>query len=138
MINHGKWVFYQPKVLPKNAPANALFAKRESDNVDWYDYVNSGKFNPYTLKLTVAAREKDGPLIISAPTKDATMLFPANHLVVELNGDYPSSQTERIDKFAGRVFNLKTGKISEPPRLPEVESVLDKILARLNKLEQRK
>ena len=41
--SHGNWHHYRPSKLPKDAPANAMFARREGDGADWYDYVNSGK-----------------------------------------------------------------------------------------------
>jgi len=38
-INHGKWVLYKPDRVADIVPANMLFARRESDGVDWYVYI---------------------------------------------------------------------------------------------------
>jgi hypothetical protein len=138
MIDHGVWIVYRPSVLPREAPLGAMFAKRKSDDFDWYEYIRGDRFKRDSLKLTIAARVEDGPLVISAPTKDVTALFPAGHRVVELEGDYPFTQDELIKKYANKEFDLETGKISEPPAPAKTENVLDVILARLDKLERRK
>ena len=41
-IDHGMWNAYTPTTLPEGAPPHAMFVRRDSDGVDWYDYVGSG------------------------------------------------------------------------------------------------
>jgi hypothetical protein len=146
IIDHGTWVRYTPAEPPKDAPPNTMFARRESDGVDWYDYVNSGRhFQTSSVKLTVMAREPGGPLIVSAPATDATMLFPANHRVIEITGNYSQrSINDLMDEFGTKVIDVKTGKLSDPPphifagktSQPAPPSI-DDLLARIAALEKR-
>jgi hypothetical protein len=133
--DHGHWVQYIPTEFPKDAPTNALFARRKSDGYDWYEYVyRSGKFDPKSLKLTV----RDG--VISAPAVDVSMLFPAGSQVIELSGDYTVHTTdELIELFASKAINLRTGDVTDipVPELPQ-STVISEILDRLAKLENSK
>ena len=141
--DHGEWVRYKPNPPPENMPANTAFARRVSDGVDWYDYVKGDPFGKNSIKMTVRAREKGEPVTVSAPHVDASMLFPAGYRVIELEGNYTNlDEDARIEKFASKVIDLKTGKISDPPPPPApppspLEKKLDAILARLEKLESK-
>ena len=74
IIDHGKWVPYQPDTLPPHAPPNALFARRESDGVDWYDYVrNPDSFTADGVKFTVMWHEAHAGWIVGAAVRDPTM-----------------------------------------------------------------
>jgi hypothetical protein len=146
IIDHGEWVAYRPAVLPVGAPANAMFAKREDDGLDWYDYVNHMKpFGAGSLILTVASREQGGPPIISAPALDPTALFPVNHRVVEITGSFNYNPDSLIDAFASKAIDLETGEVSDlAPPVPlqtsetsQILAALDAITKRLEKLEQR-
>jgi hypothetical protein len=109
IIDHGKWVLYQPDRLPEYAPLTALFARRESDGVDWYDYVRDGKnFFADTVKFTVLCQN----LIVGAATRDATRLFPAGALVRELtefHGRDPQAELEvkRYDPDSNTLHDWK-------------------------------
>lgn len=71
VIEHGTWQRYEPATRPAAAPPHALFARRDGDGVDWYDYVNAGtNFAADTLKITVVDDT------VCAATYDATRLFP--------------------------------------------------------------
>jgi len=141
--DHGEWIRYKPNSAPENVPANAVFARRVADGVDWYDYVRSDPFGKDSIKMTVRSRAKGEPVIVAAPHVDASMLFPADHRVIELEGNYANlDEAARIEKFARKVIDLKTGKISDPPPPPApppspLEKKLDAILARLEKLESK-
>ena len=58
IIDHGTWVAYRPAKHPEGAPGNAIFARRESDGLDWYEYCRAEHFKKGSLKLTV--RLEDG------------------------------------------------------------------------------
>jgi hypothetical protein len=77
--DHGSWRRYKPHKLPEGAPPNTMFAERIPDNVDWYDYVNSGEnFAEDSVVMTVV----DG--VVAAATMDPTALFPAGATVLEI------------------------------------------------------
>ena len=113
VIDHGKWLPYTPDVLPKHAPSHALFAKRESDGVDWYDYVNSGEnFDVDNVKFMAVLRDYAGGHVVGPAVYDPTLLFPANHLVGEIT-DYAGSDPQK--DFGGKIYNPEDGSFSDPP-----------------------
>jgi hypothetical protein len=142
ILDHGTWIEYKPTELPPDVPRGAVFAKRESDGVDWYKYVHPGtNFQPDTVKFALDIR--DGETIIRIPVIDADRLFPVGCRVVEIV-DLKREQDEAklIEEFANRRFDRKTGKIGEvwkPKQPPDTTgALLKEILKRLDKLEERK
>jgi hypothetical protein len=95
IIDHGRWALYQPDRLPEYAPFGVLFARRESDGVDWYDYSRDSKsFGADTVKFTVLLQNG---FTVGAATRDVTRLFPAGALVRELtefHGIDPQAELE--------------------------------------------
>ncbi len=138
ILDHGIWIEYKPEELPRDVPRGALFAKRESDGVDWYKYLPN--FQPDTIKFALDIRE--GNTVIRVPVVDADRLFPVGCRVVEI-ADLKREQNEAklIDEFANRLFDVNSGKIGEvwKPIPPEnkLGKVLEAILERLDKLEKR-
>jgi hypothetical protein len=116
IIDHGTWSQYQPSEARKDAPANAVFSRRDSDGVDWYEYVHPGtNFRPDSVKLVVR-KDDDGRTVIQAPTMDATALFPqSGWRVVELTGgDYRALSVDAlIARLANKVIDLKTGEVRD-------------------------
>jgi hypothetical protein len=146
IIEHGSWLPYKPEQLPPNAPPNTLFAKRESDGVDWYEYVNSGEsFGKDSVKLTAIWRDYAGGYVVGPAVYDATMLFPAGHIVFEIT-DYAGSDPQT--EFGNKVFEPAAQTFSEmvpspqsamplTPTEQKILGALDAITARLEKLEAR-
>jgi len=114
IIDHGKWQLYRPDRLPEQAPPNALFARREGDGVDWYDYVNEGhNFSPDTVKFTAFWQDLHNGWTIGAATRDVTRLFPAGQLVRELTEFYGSDpqaelEVKRYDPDSNTLHDLPT------------------------------
>jgi hypothetical protein len=142
--SHGTWSRYNPSALPKEGvPEGVLWAQRDSDGKDWYDYVNDKRnFGIKTLKFMVKVREDLNNQPIVGPTVfDQTMLFPAGQTVFEIL-DYAG--TDPVKDFRGKVYNHKTGKFSAPiiPARPpsEIEIIrqlMTEILRRVEKLEKK-
>ena len=88
--------------------------------------------------------DRDRGGIIRTAAVDETRLFPQDCQLIELE-DVKRDQNEAalIEEFANRRIDLKTGELGEKwePRMPEpqidtrVADALEKILARLEKLE---
>jgi hypothetical protein len=119
----------------------AMFCKRLSDDLDWYDHVHPGtNFFATSLKFTVRTND-DGLHIIHAPAIDATMLFPESAQVIEMTGDYNSYSTdELIEMFAGKAINLETGEITPVARKQAPDPVMEalqSIMHRLDALEKK-
>lgn len=116
--DHGQWISYIPTTIPDGVPQNAMFAKRQSDDKDWYSYLYTGTspFNATSVKLLTYLDESNSLTMIRAPAVDPSMLFPDGVQVVEILGDYSGQTTsELIAAFAGKVIDLTTGDITDPP-----------------------
>jgi hypothetical protein len=84
-IFHGDWTRYIPGTLPEGVPSGALFARRTTDSVDWYDYVNAGTyFGSGSAIFTAYWYEPQNSLAVGSATRDPTMLFPAEQAVWEI------------------------------------------------------
>ena len=145
VIDHGKWIPYKPAKddWPEDAPPNAMFCKRESDGVDWYQYVNPKKdsgrifsenFQEDSVKIAFMFHEVEQQWIIGPSVTDATMLFPAHHYVREIT-DFGSTDEEKIiAAFRNKAIDPGNNRMSE--RLAVVgEDSTASLTQRLIKLE---
>jgi hypothetical protein len=145
IINHGKWMLYKPEKHYwrfEEAGAqgmNILYAKRESDGKDWYVYVNDDEpFKDGSVRMII--HDQGDGWIVGAATYDATALWPAGALVLEIT-DYRGSDPQT--DFGGKMFDLGTRELRErPPLVPtltpteeKILGTLDAVMARLEKLE---
>jgi hypothetical protein len=126
--NHGAWHRYQPATLPVGAPANALFAQRENDAADWYDYVNSGEnFAPDSIKMTIVGGA------VAAAVTDPTMLFPGGATVLEVSGVQVRDPQEA---FGRKVYDATHRTFSDPPPFDFPDPMAD-LRKRLDALEAK-
>src|SRR3954465_7602381 len=118
--DHGKWVSYKPEVHPGYFPKNVIFAKRESDGVDWYDYIRRGdNFEKDTMKFVLD--ERDGKTCIRTPAVEADRLFPAGCRVVEVTHlKREQDEAKHIEEFANHYFDPHSGTVGDThePQLP--------------------
>ena len=144
-IDHGKWKRYTPATVREDAPQNAMFAHRESDGQDWYEYVHPGtNFAAETVKIAADWRDGVSAYVVGPAVYDATMIFPANSIVFEID-DYTGSNPQA--DLGSKVYDPTTGAFSDVPPPPPpppsksetaILSALDAIMARLEKLENAK
>ena len=129
--DHGAWRRYKPAEPPKDAPVNALFARRDGDGTDWYDYVNSGEnFAPDTIKLTVV---NDA---VAAATTDPTALFPGGATVLEISGVQVHDPQQA---FGRKIYDAgRKGFSDPPPPFADMPNPLDDIMRRLEALEAKR
>lgn len=121
--NHGTWSRYYPTRIPAGFPENTMFAKRDADNKDWYEYIRSEKsFEKGSVRM-MAFYQFDR-WVIGPAVRDVSMLFPANQMVLEVTGHY----SRNLEKdFGRRVYDPKTNTISkEPFGLKEIQEELKK------------
>lgn len=161
IIDHGTWVPYKPDKPQQDAPANAVYMRRESDGVDWYDYVRpnfeqlfprkttlpeykspgAAKFTPGSLVCNVYHHKHFNKHIVGTATRDPTAMLPYNQRIIEIigfDGDDPHAE------FGGKVYDHEAGtftKLVLPTIKPTIEAqaVLDAlatIMQRLDKLEK--
>jgi hypothetical protein len=161
IIDHGKWIPYKPtkENWPEGAPANALFAKRESDGVDWYEYVNPPKdnkqrmfsenFRDGSVKIAFMFHEHQKKWIIGPSVLDATLIFPANHFVREIIDFGTTDEAEIIARLRNRFIDPETNEITDPPAPREMSEderwvmenltqVIVDMRARIEKLEKER
>lgn len=137
IIDHGKWVLYQPDTLPEHAPSGAMFARRESDGVDWYAYSRDAKsFAADTVKFTALWQDIPNGFIIGAVTRDPTRLFPGGQLLREIidyrGGDDPQ------EELGARLYDPDSNKLRDRPTLsPQLRAPDDPILQALAAIHNR-
>lgn len=110
--DHGKWVVYTPRnpVFP-DVLADIMYAKRESDGVDWYVYSDFGKkFDKSTVKVT--CYPMDGQWIVGAATFDGTAIFPGGLMVLEVIG-YKGGNPQ--SHFGGKIYDPYTKEFTARP-----------------------
>lgn len=99
IVDHGKWTLYRPDRLPEDAPPHAMFARRESDGVDWYVYSrDAANFSPDTVKFTVLWQDIYNGFVIGAATRDVSQLFPAGQRlgeIIDYHGGEPQTELEQ-------------------------------------------
>ena len=135
IIDHGRWVAYVPDKLPPTAPPNALFCRRESDGVDWYEYVNAGNnFSTDGVKFTAFWQDAFNGFTVGAATRDPARLFPAGMLVREII-DYRGGdpQVELGDKL----YEPNTHRLHTRPEFKPFVFDFDGLEAQLAVLEAR-
>lgn len=141
MINHGKWIPYKPTKLPEGAPPHALFCKRESDGMDWYEYVNSGKnFAEDSVKLSALYQEFWKAWVIGPAVIDATMLHPANQIVREISDFGSTDEDVLIAAFRNKHIDPDTNEIRDPPILPPqptIDETITELFTRIRELRNR-
>jgi hypothetical protein len=131
-IDHGLWNAYTPATTPAGAPPNALFARRASDGVDWYDYVNDGSnFTPAYVKIAALYRDASGQYIVGPAVYDPTAMFPQGCIVHEVT-DYTGSDPQA--DLGNKAFDPATGVFTDPI-IPAAEP--GSVAARLAALEAR-
>lgn len=131
VIDHGKWQLYQPDTLPEHAPPGVLFARRESDGMDWYVYSRDSKnFGIDTVKFTALWQDIHNSYVIGAATRDVTRLFPAGQLVRELTEFHG---TDPQAELGMKRYNHDTRTLHDLPKLLPVND----LEARLAAIEAR-
>jgi hypothetical protein len=135
IINHGSWTRYVPDQMPKELPANIgiIFCRRDSDGVDWYQYIHgkTAKLKGDSIKVTVL----DG--IVRAASRDASMLFPQNCTVLELIGD---NTMDAQTAYGGKLYDARTNMLAEaPPQKiePSPYDLIKQLAARIEALERK-
>lgn len=115
VIEHGDWQLYTPTTAPENAPTQALFARRVSDGIDWYDYVNAGSnFQTDSVKMTLADN------FVCAAGTDPVQLFPSTGSVLEVT-DVPLDDPQR--DWGRKTYDPATQTFSDTPLPPNMPSL---------------
>ena len=132
-IDHGMWNAYTPASLPEGAPANAMFARRESDGMDWYTYVNAGtNFGSGHVIIAAMFRPPSGQYIVGPATFEPTAMFPQGCIVHEVT-DYTGSDPQA--DLGTKAFDPATGQFSDPiipppdARTDPLQALRDRIAA---------
>jgi hypothetical protein len=135
IMSHGKWITYAPEKWPEWAPRNAMFCRRENDGADWYDYVQDEKsFSADSVKFAVTRQGTDW--IIGPAVRDATRMYPADQVVLEII-DYHGEDPQ--EELGGRLFDIGTNRLLDrpPPPIPPDLILFREIWQRLKVIEAK-
>jgi hypothetical protein len=112
-IDHGQWHGYVPQTFPDGAPAGTLFTRRDSDGIDWYQYIKDGTaFQSGTVKFAARFNEQYQAFLVSVALYDPTMMFPGNQIIREIT-DYTGSDPQA--DFGSKIYDPNTDTFSDPP-----------------------
>ena len=99
IIYHGSWSAYEPDELPPSAPLGTIFAKRDGDDKDWYEFVRDNDIQDDSVVFT--CMHQCGVWRVGSAVRDISRLHPANQTLFEIVG------------FRGKEKELN-GKIFDP------------------------
>jgi hypothetical protein len=165
IIDHGEWEIYKPSEHPSGVPQNAIFMRRKSDHVDWYDYIYgkrekpAPKLDPVTLlpvksdyttqpiltqnfgadtvKFAVMWRKEFNAFIVGAASRDVTMIVPFGQTVYEIT-DYVGD--DPFAEFSGKAYDHAAGTFAKAALVDFVKPPflvkVDELSDRLTKLEK--
>jgi hypothetical protein len=112
--SHGSWTRYFPEVPPPEKPVGTMYAKRESDGMDWYDYAhNPENWTEGSAKLTLI--EAPFGIQVAATATDPWSLFPQGCTVLEVIGFEGDAK-----QFQGKLVDLDNDTFVDPPVPPAV------------------
>ena len=160
--DHGFWTRYIPAVIESNVPRGALFLRRDSDGMDWYEHIHDpvddfGKpkkdedgneirntsFGIKTVKVVVEVKGRDNTKqsVVRAAAVEADRLFPEGAQLLELlDEEREQDEAALIEEFCNRYIDMETGKVGARVELPRPEDpvmdALKEIMRRLDKLEK--
>lgn len=136
IIEHGDWTQYDPDPYPPDAPVSVMFARRDGDGQDWYQYVHppATNFQAGSVKMTIYRQAINGPTV-GAAVYDATALWPASSCVIEDTG-YSGSDPKA--DYVGKLYDFVTQTFSDPPPPePQITSEMKSLLDRMAALEAK-
>lgn len=116
----GFWESYRPTVFPPGVPEIAMFCRRVSDGVDWYQLVrNPDVWNPNAVYVT-GLPGRDG-LLAQSINRIPQHLFPQSCQLLEVEG-VPLDDDKPHRLFEGKIIDIVAGTFSDLQPGP-VESV---------------
>lgn len=140
---HGQWEIYKPLELPIGMPPSALFCRRVTDKIDWYEYTVAHNtsinkpadaqkvFGDTTVKMTVIWHPELEMYLVSSAVTNPIVLFPGNQQILEIL-DYTG--TDPAKDFNGKVYNPADGSFTD--RVEPSPEVMRQRIERIRKLKQ--
>jgi hypothetical protein len=109
--DHGKWSMYWPRPVPSTAIPNAAFARRDEDDMDWYDYIHRGNyFKKDSIKVTVMFMDAFKKWVVLVAVREPDRIFPADQILLEII-DYEGDNPQEF--FGRKSYNPETKTFSE-------------------------
>lgn len=138
---HGHWKRYRPDPLPEKfrLTHSVMFCRREEDGMDWYEFLYEAKvLAADSIKMTVMPMSDTW--VVQAVYRDATMLFPQNCLLLEIDG---ITDADPQQAYGQRIFDRLTNEFAgafvppPPPVHPAMQQLLDRISVLEAKLKEK-
>lgn len=129
---HGHWERYVPEKVPERLRLNTsvMFCRRQEDGMDWYEFLygDDKVLKPDTIKMTV--NRMGNRWIIQAVYQDATMLFPQNCILLEVDGITDKDPQKAYGQHEFFPDENRIGGPAPPPPMvtpPYVSNLLSRI-----------
>lgn len=126
--DHGVWKPYTPDPLPEWAASASsiggaiVFIRRDSDEVDFYDYLKTKPFGKDAIVANTIASQGTKVETVGSVFRDPTMIFPFNQRLIEILGVDPSERKPH-NLFAWLTFHPDTLTFSGEPVPPQQPAV---------------
>jgi hypothetical protein len=118
VVDHGDWILYDRPLNDAEkriVPSGALFLKRVSDGVDWYEYSRDPKnFANSSVLITTQPDANDYYYRVQAVTVDRSSVTPTGQRVIEIL-NYKGTVEGVQDAFAGKIYTPFDGKLLDKP-----------------------
>jgi hypothetical protein len=116
IYDHGTWSQYVPAAWPEDYPSTALFARRDSDGVDWYVYRNTrGNISDESVKL--ALLKENAVWVVKNAVVEQSRLWPPLFRIMEL---YDGDLDTPFDSYVGKALDDAAMQLITCPAPPAV------------------
>ena len=135
-IDHGTWTRYTPDPPPEGVPVNTMFARRDSDGMDWYVYAHAGdSFGAGNVVIAAYWVDGQNSYVVGPATQNPTAIFPQNCIVHEIT-DYAGS--DPAADLSDKCFDPATGTVSDlAPPPAQIRVADDPVMQALASIQNR-
>ncbi|WP_407156303.1 hypothetical protein [Bradyrhizobium sp. STM 3557] len=138
IVSHGTWSLYVPSAWPEGFPSNIIFCKSDVSGADWYAFQQARSLSDESVKLLLRM-DGSGRTIVQVATVDASRLFPAGSLLLEMYDAMDFTNPDGVDPqvlFGGMMYDAAANALVDAPAVTFVPESATKLGLRRVFVEQ--